>query len=112
MIKIWNNIKKHWGVSSNFQVIIILVVFSVTGFSTMYSHKFINYILGINTQTDFWIKAIVFILIILPLWSLLFFLWGTLLGQKQFVVKFLQTKIKLLSLIFKKPQVSKKQNID
>ena len=33
------NLKKRWGVTSNFQIIIILIVFSVTGSALLYIAK-------------------------------------------------------------------------
>ncbi len=92
----WNKLKKHWGIKSNFQVVVILIVFAVTGFSALYSHKFIDYILGIDSDTGFWVKLVIFVFMVLPLWTVYLFIWGTMLGQREFVTKFIKIKIKLL----------------
>ncbi len=90
-------LKERWGISSAWQVVVILIVFTLAGFSTMYSHQLIDYILGINSETDFYIKLVVFLLLILPLWMFFFLIWGIILGQKKFVTRFLKTKLKIIS---------------
>jgi len=96
MKSFWNKLKKRLGIKSNLQIIVILIIFTITGFSTLYSHRLIDYFLEINTETAFFIKLIIFVFLILPIWMLFFLFWGTLLGQKTFVVNFLKLKIKLL----------------
>ena len=95
-MEIWNKLKARWGVETNFQVIIILIVFSLTGFSTLYAHNFIDYLLGVNNDTQLWIRIVIFIFLVLPIFSLLLFIWGTLLGQRKFVTEFLKYKIGIL----------------
>jgi len=95
-MEIWNKLKERWSVETNFQVIVILLVFSSTGFSTLYAHNFIDYLLGVNSDTQIWIKLVIFIFLILPIFSLLLFIWGTLLGQRKFVSEFLKYKIGIL----------------
>ena len=95
-MEIWNKLKERWGVETNFQVIVILIVFSLTGFSTLYAHNFIDYLLGVNSDTRFWIKIVIFIFLVLPIFSLFLFIWGTLLGQRKFVTEFLKYKIGIL----------------
>lgn len=92
----WSKLKIRLGISNNIQIIIILIIFSITGFSTLYSHKLIDSILGIDISTAFYIKLIIFTFLILPIWALYFLFWGTLLGQRKFVTNFLKLKIRLL----------------
>lgn len=95
-MEIWNKLKARWGVETNSQVVVILIVFSLTGFSTLYAHNFIDYLLGVNNDTQLWIKIIIFLFLVMPIFSLLLFIWGTLLGQRKFVTEFLKYKIGLL----------------
>ena len=90
-------LKKHWGITSTLQVFIILLVFALTGFSTLFSHNYIDELLGIKDDTAFWIELLVFIVLILPIFNTLLIIWGTLLGQRAFFVKFIKTKIYLLT---------------
>ena len=97
MKKIWQKIKSHWEIDSDIQAVIILVVFALTGFSTLYAHNFIDFVLGIDGGTSFWIKLLVFVLLVLPIFNLFLIVWGTLLGQGKFFKNFIKTKIRLLT---------------
>ena len=81
MSNLIDRLKKRWGVANAFQVIMILVVFSITEVSNLYVHRFIKLLPGIGEKDPFWIKLIVLILIIIPVWSVLLYLWGMILGQ-------------------------------
>lgn len=89
MKKFWQKLKKRWGIESDWQVAVILVVFSLTGFSFLPVHRYINQILGITPEDPFWIKLIVFVIILLPLYNLLLLIWGTILGQGKFFRRFI-----------------------
>ena len=41
-------LKKRWGVTNAWQVLVILFLFAITGISTLYVHQFIDYLLGIG----------------------------------------------------------------
>ena len=97
----WNKLKKHWGISSDLQVVHILVVFAVTGFSTLFVHNYIDHLLGIEEDDSFWLKLVVFIIIILPLFNMLLFFWGVVLGQRKFVTRFIKVKLNLLFKVFR-----------
>lgn len=98
-MNIWNKLKERWGVETNFQVLIIFSAFALTGFSTLYVHDFIDFLLGVNEYTSFWIKLVIFIFLVLPIFSILLIVWGTILGQKKFATEFVKYKI---GLIFRK----------
>lgn len=100
MKSIWQKLKTRWGISSNFQVAVILLVFALTGFSTLFSHNYIDGLLGIDDDTAFWIELLVFVLLILPVFNMFLIIWGTLLGQRKFIVKFIKAKINFLKLLF------------
>lgn len=97
MKNFWQKLKKRWGIESDIQVVIILLVFSLTGFSFLYVHNWIDQLLGITEADSFWLKAIVFILVLLPLYNLLLLVWGTLFGQFRFFKTFI---IRFFSRIF------------
>ncbi|MFK5857008.1 MAG: prolipoprotein diacylglyceryl transferase [Bacteroidota bacterium] len=94
---IWLLLKKRWGISSNIQVGIILLAFALSGFSTLFTHRYIDSLLGITDETAFWIEILVFVLLILPIYNTFLIIWGTILGQRKFVIKFIKTKIHLLT---------------
>jgi len=100
--KFWNKLKKRWGITSDFQVAIILVVFALTGFSTIYVNKLIDVFLGINEGSPLWQRVLVFLIIVLPVYNLLLLFWGTVLGQFKFFFNFIKNFMKRIFFIKKK----------
>jgi hypothetical protein len=92
MKNFWEKLKLRWGIESDWQVALILLVFALTGFSFLFISPWIEHLLGVSEDDPFWLKVVVFILIMLPVYNLLLLIWGTLLGQfkffKNFIVKF------------------------
>ncbi len=89
-------LKTRWSITNNFQILIILTVFATTGFSSLFIHKFINSILGINHNTSLWVNLLIFILLILPIFTALLYLWGTIFGQRKFFTEFIKFKVGLI----------------
>ena len=85
-----DKLKNRWQIESNFQVLIILVVFACTGFSAMYAKKFVFGLLGVTPELALWIRIIIWIVTILPLYNVLLFVYGTIFGQRKFFVWFLK----------------------
>lgn len=81
-------IKDRWNVKSNFQLLLILIVFSITGSATLVVRKAAFEWLGITADTSLWIKFPLYILIIFPAYQILFLIIGTLLGQFKFAWEF------------------------
>jgi len=92
MKNFWEKLKLRWGIESDWQVALILLVFTLTGFSFLFVSPLIEHLLGVSEDDPFWLKALVFVLIMLPAYNILLIVWGTLLGQytffKNFIVKF------------------------
>ncbi|MFK5982451.1 MAG: diacylglyceryl transferase [Flavobacteriaceae bacterium] len=87
-------LKKRWGINSNWQVIIILIVFTITGSTSVYIAKPVIEFLGITKDLGGFIYWFLRILVIFPLYQILLIAYGWLFGQfnffKNFVKKFLQ----------------------
>ena len=77
--------KRKWNIESNFQ---LLVVFAVTGSSTLYVRKGIFYLLGITPETDFWLRTVLYILVIFPAYNAMLLIVGFLFGQFRFAWEF------------------------
>ena len=92
MKKFWQKLKVRWGIESDWQVAIILLVFSLTGFTFLFISPYIDQLFGLSDKDPMWLKIVVFIVVTLPIYNLLLIIWGTLLGQyrffKNFIVKF------------------------
>ncbi len=93
---IWNRYKTKWNITSKKQVVIILSVFTLTGFSTLKAHHWIDQVLNITKDTNLLIKFFVIIFLVMPIWITILYLYSVLLGQKEFFYYFLKNKIKLI----------------
>jgi hypothetical protein len=89
-------LKEKWGVKNAFQVIMILVVFSLTGSTVVYLKKGFFDFIGFDDHTSIWVKSAAYILFVLPAYQVLLLGYGTLLGQFDF---FWRKEKKLLSLL-------------
>lgn len=77
-------LKQRWNIKSNFQVFIILVVFAITGSTTVYLKKLIFDWVGINAETPLVAKVIFYIVVILAVYNMLLLIIGFLFGQFRF----------------------------
>ena len=82
-------LKEKWGITSNFQIIIILFVFSVTGSLSLWVAKPLLDSIGLDKATlSPWIFWPIRILIIFPIYQILIVIIGALFGQFQFFWNF------------------------
>ncbi|AZQ58234.1 diacylglyceryl transferase [Maribacter sp. MJ134] len=99
-------LKERWGITSNFQLIIIFIVFAITGSSSVYVAKpFLSFI-GMDKgnfaqewwgQTLYWILRI---LLIFPFYQLLLVIYGWLFGQFKFFWAFEKKMLGRMGLNF------------
>ncbi|HDZ05870.1 hypothetical protein LCGC14_0122900 [marine sediment metagenome] len=99
-------LKERWGVTSNFQLTIIFIVFSITGSSAVFVAKpFLN-LIGLHQAnfpeawwgtTFYWILRI---LLIFPFYQILLVIYGWLLGQFNFFWAFEKKMLKRIGLGF------------
>lgn len=94
------NLKKRWGIETNFQLTIIFVVFAITGSASAWLSKPFCFWLGI-TKTDlgFWFTP-VRLLLIFPLYQLLLVLLGFIFGQFKFFWAFEKKMLKQMGFGF------------
>jgi peptide-methionine (S)-S-oxide reductase len=83
-------LKKRWNIDTNFQAILILVVFSLTGMATLWVRKAVWPLLGLDADTALWVKALLYVLIIFPAYQILLLLIALILGQFRFFWAFEQ----------------------
>ena len=78
-------LKERWGISSNWQVVVIFIVFSITGSTSAKIAGPIVEFLGITQEnTSGWIYWPVRILLIFPVYQVLLIIFGWIFGQFQF----------------------------
>lgn len=81
-------LKRRWNINSNLQLVVILVMFAITGSATVYVKKMIFGWIGIDAETELWFKIPLYIAIIFPIYQIMLLIVGTLLGQFRFAWEF------------------------
>jgi len=77
-------LKKKWNIDSNWDFILIMIVFSIAGMSIVYVRRPLFYVLGITAATPFWIKFVTWLIIVFPTYQINLIIFGFLLGQFNF----------------------------
>jgi len=77
-------LKAKWRITSNLDFFLILIVFSIAGMNISFCRKPIFSLIGIKATTPLWIKTLVYIPLIVPLYQISLLIFGALLGQFAF----------------------------
>ncbi len=93
-MQIVDKLKARWGISSTWQIFIILVVFSCTGFTAVYARHFLFDLLGVVESDPFWFKTLIWVLVIFPVYNLFLLIYGALFGQFDFFWRFFKKTIR------------------
>lgn len=82
-------LKKRWGLQSNWQVVKVLLVFSITGYTSLLIAKPFLEFIGLHQETtNPWIYRPLRILLIFPIYQVLIVAIGWLFGEYQFFWNF------------------------
>lgn len=86
-----NKLKERWGITSNFQLVIIFIVFAITGSTSAWVTRPILAFIGIEKDTMnpfiYWPLSL---LLILPVYKMLLIIIGTIFGQYRFFSQFVK----------------------
>ena len=99
-------LKERWNIQSNFQLVIIFVVFAITGSLSAYLAKPVLVILGVSREVfpDYFIGGFFYyslrILIIFPIYQVLLVVIGSIFGQHKFFWNFEKKMLSRLGLGF------------
>lgn len=94
------NLKKRWGITSNFQLVIIFVVFAVTGSAAAWLSKPVCDLLGISREDlGLWFTP-VRLLVIFPLYPFVLMFFGCLFGQSKFFFPFSKKMLRSMGMGF------------
>lgn len=93
-------LKKRWGISSTWQIILIILVFGITGSSSVYVGKPLLEFIGLdrmNFSPDFLWGGLMYyalrLLLIFPIYQVLLVAYGWLFGQFEFFWNFEKTML-------------------
>jgi hypothetical protein len=94
------DLKKRWKIDSNFQLVLIFIVFAITGSTSAWLSKPVCFWLGIMEEDfGYWYTPLR-LLIIFPLYQVLLVFIGFLLGQFKFFWAFEKKMLKRMGLGF------------
>lgn len=98
-------LKKRWGVDSNFQAVIILIVFAITGSTSAIIAKPILSFIGIEkAMMHPALYFILYVILIMPVYKVMLITIGTIFGQKTFFVNFVRKMLTRMKLGFIMPE--------
>jgi hypothetical protein len=81
-------LKEKWGLKNLWQVVIILIVFSCTGFSILFVERWILDLIGVPKDLSIWLRILFFVIITLPVYQVLLLIYGFIFGQFKFFWEF------------------------
>ncbi|PIB38087.1 DUF6787 family protein [Maribacter sp. 4G9] len=99
-------LKERWGIRNNFQLMIIFIVFAITGSSSVYVAKPFLELIGLQKENfqETWWSALVYwtlrIFLIFPFYQVLLVVYGWLFGQFKFFWAFEKKMLKRMGLGF------------
>ncbi|MFN3402983.1 MAG: DUF6787 family protein [Cytophagaceae bacterium] len=77
-------LKAKWGITSNLQLIIIFIVFAITGMSALQVKYLIFPFFGIDETTPFYIRMVVWLFTVFPFYYVFLLSYGFIFGQFNF----------------------------
>lgn len=95
------NLKKRWKIKHNYQLVLIFVVFAITGSSSVFVGDVVTNFLNINKENLHIIVYYVFKTIVITIvYQILLLIYGFLFGQIQFFWNFEKKMLRTLGLGF------------
>ena len=79
-----DRLKAKWNVDSNFDFLIIMMVFSIAGMLIVYERRPVFHWLGITHETPFPIKFFAWLMVVFPAYQINLVIFGFLFGQFRF----------------------------
>ena len=93
-------LQARWGLESLFQVIMVLVVFALTGISVLFIKEPLFQLLGISAETGGAFKTFIYLLAVLPIYQILLLFYALLLGQFRFFWEYEKKSMRRMAKLF------------
>jgi len=77
-------LKERWGVDSDFQILLIFIVFGLTGSTVVYIKGYFFQLIGFTDTTPGWLKTILYLIFIFPAYQVLLLIYAFIFGQFDF----------------------------
>lgn len=102
MANLIEKLMQRWGVDSYGKLLLILFIFSITGITTLIVKEALFSVMGIEETTAGWVKALAWLLTVLPAYQVLFLFFGFIFGQFEFVWRFEKKSANRIKTLFYK----------
>jgi hypothetical protein len=79
-----DRLKTKWGITSNFQLLVVFLVFAITGSASVFVARPFLEVVGITNDLNPWIRVPLRILAIFPVYQVMLLLIGGVFGQFRF----------------------------
>lgn len=96
----FNRLKSKWGIDSNWQIVVIILVFSLAGPIVVMLRGWYFHFLGFNESTPTYLKIITYLIFIFPAYQVLLLSLGFLFGQFDFFWRKEKALVRALARIF------------
>jgi MFS-type transporter involved in bile tolerance (Atg22 family) len=98
-------LKERWGITSNFQLIIIFIVFAINGSLSAKISAFVLEEFGMTKEnTNILLYYILLLILVLPLYPFMLLFFGWLFGQSKFFTPFGKKMIRSMRMEFLLPK--------
>lgn len=77
-------LQEKWALNSIYQVLIVLLVFSLTGSTVVFVRKAFFGWIGFDETTSMWMKTVTYIAFVMPAYQFLLLFYGAIFGQFTF----------------------------
>jgi hypothetical protein len=103
-----NKLKARWGISSNYQLIVIFIVFAINGSLSAKISSYLMDALGITKDnTNSILYYLILLVLVLPLYPFMLMCFGWLFGQSNFFTPFAKKMTHRMKLGFLLPKDKK-----
>jgi hypothetical protein len=105
----FEKLKTKWGIESNWQVLAILIVFTVAGPTVLLIKGWYYDLLAFDENTSQFTKTIAYLLFIFPAYQALLLIYGFMLGQFRFFWEKEKAMVRAIAKMMGRGKSSKKQ---
>lgn len=100
-----NKLKERWGIASNFDLVVIFIVFAINGSLSAKISSFLMGLIGITSKnTNWFVFYFILLILVLPLYPFMLMGFGYLFGQSKFFFPFGKRMIRSMRLGFLLPK--------
>ena len=93
-------LKERWGITSNFQIVIIFIVFGITGSVSAYISGPLTNIIICESEIHWLIKLLIRIIVLTPIYQVLLLFFGYIFFQYKFFYNFVKKFMSILGCGF------------